>query len=155
MNTKRKLLRYVCSKIDGQKTRSEIVKSVNLLMAIQWGRQAWDEIIQDTIVKCFNKVGLVPDANIREGNDGDDPFEGEELLSLEELCKKLGEESTAAKEFVNADEELLSCTEPIDTDKPSWREWNEDIRNDILEDTISDTDEPSSKSSKNVNQEIC
>ena len=145
-------MRYVCSKIDGQKTASEIVKSVNLLMAIQWGKQAWDEISQDTIAKCFNKVGLVPDANTIEGNDDDDLFEVEDMLSLEELCKKLGEESTAAKEFVNADEELPSCTEPIDTDKPSWRE---DVRNDILEDTISDTDEPSSKSSRNVDQEIC
>ena len=145
-------MRYVCSKIDGQKTVSEIVTSVNLLMAIQWGKQAWDEISQDTIAKYFNKVGLVPDANTIEGNNGDDPFEGEDMLSLEELCKKLGEESTAAKEFVNADEELPSCTEPIDTDKPSWRE---DVRNDILKDTISDTDEPSSKSSRNVDQEIC
>ena len=38
----------------------------------------------------------------------------------------------------------------IDTDEPSWRE---DVRNDILEDTISDPDEPSSK--RNVDQEIC
>ena len=152
VKTKRKLLRYVCSKIDGQKTASDIVKSVNLLMAIQWGKQAWDEINQDTIAKCFNKVGLVPDANIVEGNDDYDPFEGEDMLSLEELCKKLGEESSAAKEFVNADEDLSSCTEPIDTDKPSWRE---DVRNDILEDTISDPDGPSSKSSRNVDQEIC
>lgn len=75
------------------------------------------------------------------------------MLSSEELCKKLGEESTAAKEFVNGDEELPSCTQPIDTDKTSWRE---DVRDDILEDTISDTDdEPSSKSSRNVDQEIC
>ena len=74
------------------------------------------------------------------------------MLSLEELWKKLGEESSAAREFVNADEELPSCTEPIVTDKPSWRK---DVRNDIPEDTISDTDEPSSKCSRNVDQEIC
>ena len=74
------------------------------------------------------------------------------MLSLEELSKKLGEESAASKQIVNADEELRSCPEPIDTDKPSWRE---DVRNDILEDTISDTDEPSSKSSRYVDQEIC
>ena len=30
---------YVCSKIDRQKTASEIVKSVNLLIAIQWGKK--------------------------------------------------------------------------------------------------------------------
>ena len=76
MKTKRKLLRYDCSKINGQKTASDIVKSINLLMAINWGKQAWDEIMtsQDIIAKCFNKVGLVPDANIIEGNNNDDPF---------------------------------------------------------------------------------
>ena len=92
------------------------------------------------------------DANIIDGNDDDDPFEGEDMLSLEEFCKKLSEESSAAKEFVDADEDLPSCSEPIDTDKPSWRE---DVRNDILEDTISDPEERSSKSSRNVDQEIC
>ena len=74
------------------------------------------------------------------------------MLSLEELYKKLSKESTAAKEFANADEGLPSCTEPIDTDKPSWRK---DVRNDILKDTISDTDKLSSTSSRNVDQEIC
>ena len=136
-----------------KKTVSEIVKSANLLMAIQCEKQGWDEISQGTITKCFNNARLVPDANSIEGNDDDDHlFEGEDKLSYEELCKKLGKESTAAKEFVNTNEELPSCTEPIDTDKPSWRE---DVRNDILEDTISTTDEPSSKSSRNVDQEIC
>ena len=38
----------------------------------------------------------------------------------------------------------------IDTDEPSLRE---DVKNDILEDTIGDPDEPSSK--RNVDQEIC
>ena len=41
---KRKGKLYVCSKIDRQKTASEIVKSVNLLIAIQWGKKAWDSI---------------------------------------------------------------------------------------------------------------
>ena len=40
VKTKRRLLRYVCSKIDGQKTASGIVKSVNLLMAIYTMGQA-------------------------------------------------------------------------------------------------------------------
>lgn len=94
-------------------------------MAIQWEKQAWDEISQYTIAKCLNKVVLVPDATSIEGDDvDDDPFEGEDILSLDELCIKLGEKSTAAKEFVNADEELPTCTEPIDTDKPSWREFD-------------------------------
>lgn len=53
---KKKLLQYVCSKVDGVKNASEIVKSVNVSMAIEWGKQAWSEVSQDTIVKCFKKT---------------------------------------------------------------------------------------------------
>lgn len=35
---KKKLLRYVCSKVDGKKNASKIVKSVNVSMAIEWGK---------------------------------------------------------------------------------------------------------------------
>ena len=44
LESEKKRKTYVCSKIDRQKTASEIVKSVNLLIAIQWGKQAWVSI---------------------------------------------------------------------------------------------------------------
>ena len=40
---KRRLLRYVCGQVDSIKNTTEIVKSINLLMAIEWGRQTWDK----------------------------------------------------------------------------------------------------------------
>ena len=73
---KKKLLRYVCSKVDGVKNASEIVKSINVSMAIEWGKQAWSEVLQDTIVKCFKKTRLYP----QEVEEDDDPFEGEDEL---------------------------------------------------------------------------
>ena len=54
------MLRYVCSQVDGEKNASEIVKSINVLMAIEWGRQAWNDVRQSTIMKCFQKTGLYP-----------------------------------------------------------------------------------------------
>ena len=56
---------------------SEIVKSVHLLMSIEWGKQAWDGVSSDTIIKCFKRTGLYSEAEVEE--DEDDPFEGEEL----------------------------------------------------------------------------
>lgn len=41
---RKKLLRYVCSKVDGVKNVSEIVKSLNVSMAIEWGKQAWSAV---------------------------------------------------------------------------------------------------------------
>ena len=70
----------MCSRVDEKKNASEIVKSVNVSMAIEWGKQAWDEVSSDLIVKCFKKTKLYPE----EIDDEDDPFEGEdELPSLQ------------------------------------------------------------------------
>ena len=51
---------------------------------------------------------------------------------------------------MNADDELPSCAELINRNKPSWRE---DVRNEIIEEVISDSDEPSNKEPK-VDDEI-
>ena len=80
MYYKRKLLRHVASEIDGKKTASEIVKSVNLLMAIRWMVSAWEEVPSEVISKCFKHVGMYPD---EEMEMDDDPFAGEELLEIE------------------------------------------------------------------------
>ena len=71
---KKKLLRYVCSKVDGVKNASKIVKSINVSMAIEWGKRAWSEVSQDTIVKCFEKTRLYP----QEVEEDDVPFEGKD-----------------------------------------------------------------------------
>ena len=47
------------------------MKSVNLLMSIEWGREAWDEASADAIEKFFKKTGLFPE----EVDIEDDPFE--------------------------------------------------------------------------------
>ena len=76
----------MCSRVDGKKNASEIVQSVNVSMAIERGKQAWDEGSSDLIVKCFEKVKLYPE----EIDDEDDPFEGEnELSSLQQLVHEI------------------------------------------------------------------
>ena len=45
---KKRLLRYICGKVTSSSSASEIVKSVNLLMVIEWGKQAWDEVSDTT-----------------------------------------------------------------------------------------------------------
>ena len=49
------------------------------------GKKAWDETSEATIKRCFVKVGLIPEE--MGGIDVDDePFDGEEMQNLEELC---------------------------------------------------------------------
>ena len=49
-------LRYVLSKIDECETASEVVKSVNILIAIRWVAMAWSCVREETITKCFRKA---------------------------------------------------------------------------------------------------
>ena len=87
MYYKRKLLRHVASEIYGKKTASQIVRSVNLLMAMGWMVSAWEEVTSEVISNCFKHlVGMYPD---QETEMGDDPLAGEELLAIEELLSRI------------------------------------------------------------------
>ncbi|XP_068738866.1 tigger transposable element-derived protein 1-like [Montipora capricornis] len=48
---KRKLLRHIVSQFDGEHSASQIEKSENLLMAVRWMVNTWDEVKGDVISK--------------------------------------------------------------------------------------------------------
>lgn len=122
---KKRLLRYVCSKVDQGKSASDIVKSVDISMAIQWGRQAWDEVSPETIKQCFRKTRLYPEESVED----DDPFEGEdELPQLQELIKKIS--SCDAGAYISAEEQLEICLGNVDSSDPNWRKA---IRDQLLD----------------------
>ena len=135
---KKRLLRYIYGKVTSSSSASEIVKSVNLLMAIEWGKQAWDEVSDTTITKCFKKTGLYPDS---EDTD-EDPFEGEELHDLSLLLDRLDAPCTT-QEYI-AEEDEVDVRQPlVDSTDPNWRQAVRDhILNDDgvidIEDTVED-----------------
>lgn len=71
------LLKYVLSKIDECDTATDVVKSVNILMAIRWVAKAWTLVAKETICKCFRKAGiLTSDMDVVSTGleDDNDPF---------------------------------------------------------------------------------
>lgn len=114
---RKRMLRYVCSKVDGVKNAGEIVKSINVLMAIEWGRQAWNEVASNTIKKCFQRTGLYPQDEIIE----DDPFEGEELLDLRALMNRINA-PCSAEDYIVSEDEVAVCSGLVDPSEPNWRE---------------------------------
>lgn len=114
---KKRLLRYICEKATSSSSASEIVKSVNLLMAIEWGKQAWDEVSDTTITKCFKKTGLYPDSE----DVDDDPFEGEDLQELSALLNRLDASSTT-EEYIAEEDDLEVCQPLIDSADSNWRQ---------------------------------
>ena len=52
-------LRYVLSKIDECEKASDVVKSINILIALRWAAKAWSLVKPETITKCFRKAGIL------------------------------------------------------------------------------------------------
>ena len=127
----RNLLRYIASEIDGQKSASEIIKSVHLLMAIRWMLSAWEEEQPEVITRCFKHVGMYPDE--AEAIDIDDPFADEEELEMETI-------STSGQDLdmSSFDDDVDAYEPPIDTSSPNWRE---NLRSEIVEEIAEESDD--------------
>ena len=66
-------LNHVLSQIDGSSlSASEIVKSVNVLSAIRWIKEAWDRVKPEIIRRCFKTCGINLDGT--EDQPPGDPF---------------------------------------------------------------------------------
>lgn len=114
---RKQMLGYVCSQADGEKNASKIFKSINVLRAIEWGRQTWNNVRQSTITKCFQKTGLFP---CDEPNE-DNPFEGEELANLTTMMYQVHAERSV-EEYVCRDYDTAICAGLINPFIPNWRE---------------------------------
>ncbi|CAB3997109.1 Hypothetical predicted protein [Paramuricea clavata] len=99
-------------------------------MSIEWGRQAWDELSNSTIKKCFQSTGMYPQDPVVE----DDPFEGEELHDLQNLIDRFDTQLTA-NEFIAAEDDIEVCSGLVDSTNPNWRN---DLREELLHDDIED-----------------
>lgn len=54
----RKMMRHVAAKLDEASKASDAVRSINVLDAVQWVRNAWDKLQPSTISKCFANCGF-------------------------------------------------------------------------------------------------
>ena len=121
LHYRRYFLRYVVSKIDECDTATDVVKSVNVLVAIRWVALAWSQVTADTIVKCFRKAGILDtglDVICRIINDDEDPFlAADERMELENLIEKTGDGGCTLDEFLTGDSDLPVC---VEMDDENW-----------------------------------
>ena len=81
------------------------------------GKEDWDEVLSDTIQRCFKKTGLFPE----EVDIEDDPFEGDDLQDLQQLLARV-DESCSGEKYISAEDDLEVCGGFIDSSDPNWRE---------------------------------
>ena len=56
---RRRLVKYVLAGINEYSSATQIIKDVNILMAIWWAQEAWYEVTGMTIKNCFDKCGII------------------------------------------------------------------------------------------------
>lgn len=110
-------MRYICGKATSSSCASEIVKSVNFPIAIEWGKQAWDKVAGTTITKWFKKTGLHPDSEVVD----DDPFEGEDNQELGALLTRLNSLYTA-DQYIAEEDDGEVCQPLKDSSELNWRQ---------------------------------
>ena len=123
------LLRYIVARIETCSSASELLKSVDVLQAIRWVAEAWKNVSETTIKKCFRKAGILSDdfsiakpkisveadlfGDIDEqllDDSNDDEVEITELISQ---VNGLGDSCTIA-EMLTAETEVPICAEFAD-----------------------------------------
>ena len=116
-------LRYVLSKIDECDTASDVVKSINILIAIRWVAKAWSCVKEETISKCFRKAGILDSRTLDVVTcpltaSDEDPF-----LEVDAACQDvqtlieqtMQTEGCTVEEYLEGDNDLPTCTD-LDTD---------------------------------------
>ena len=77
---------------------TQIVKGVDVLVAIRWLQEAWKEVTNLIIKSCFKKCGMKGDNELMEVEEDDD-------LEFEALVKEFTADISAA-EYANFDKNV-------------------------------------------------
>ncbi|XP_057310677.1 tigger transposable element-derived protein 1-like [Hydractinia symbiolongicarpus] len=91
---RKRLVKYVLARIQENTSATEIVKAINVFVAIRWIQDAWKEVSSLTIKNCFQKCGITTLDKMRRCTVFDE--ESQKLLTavtkkIEDLqikCKK-------------------------------------------------------------------
>ena len=132
---KKKLLKYVVSRIDECKNDLEIIEDVNIAKAIHWLQVAWRDASTETITNCFQKCGFGQEFvnSITNDSEIDEKFES--------LLTQLREDAEiTVGDFVTFDDNLTTSTGQINADLIDWRQQaREEAIKEVLPDTSSAT----------------
>ena len=110
---RKRLVKYVPARINEYSSAPQIIKDVNILMAIRWAQEAWKEVTGTTIKNCFEKCGIIKNDDLMEIEEEDLEFEA----LVQELCPDV-----SATEYVNFDVDIPASEPLINEHKIDWRQ---------------------------------
>ena len=110
---RKRLVKYALARINEYSSATQIIKDVNILMAIRWAQEAWKEVTGTTIKNCFEKCGIIKNDDLMEIEEEDLEFEA----LVQELCPDV-----SATEYVNFDVDIPASEPLINEHKIDWRQ---------------------------------
>ncbi len=95
-------------------TATNVVKSVNIMVALRWITLAWNKVRSETIIKCFMKAGVLDDTleviTLDQADCSGDPFATiDQDAELQKLIEQTGgsNHGCTPQQFVSGDDDLL------------------------------------------------
>lgn len=133
---------------------SSICKSVNVLTAIRWIKQAWESVSSDTVKNCFRKCGISPETAAERARNQEDPFsdidvETQDMSSLNQLVQQLNPDVTA-EEYISAEEGMTTC---FTFDGASETNWKEKLRTIVVSECESAAKRPAFEEEESSDEE--
>ena len=121
---RKRLVKYVLARINEYSSATQIIKDVNILMAIRWAQEAWKEVTGTTIKNCFEKCGIIKNDDLMEIEEEDLEFEA----LVQELCPDV-----SATKYINFDAGIPASEPLINEHKIHWQQKSrEDCINAVL-----------------------
>ena len=133
---RKSLVKHTLAKINDSSVvvnASSICKSVDILLAIRWVKQAWESVTSETVKNCFRRCGISLDRGATVENE--DPFadldsETEDMSHLDELVQQL-HCGVTADEYITVEEDLTTC---FTFDGASEGNWRQNLRTAVVSD---------------------
>ena len=124
-------LTHVVSKIDDCNSATEVSNSVDLLQATRWIAQAWENVSESTIKKCFIKAGFLSEneslVSFPEEHQEFDPFKELEDSELVQVNSLLRDASCASGTHVPSAGEALKPDSTLQTCAEMTADWEEEF----------------------------
>ena len=109
------------AKIDSVSCVSEVISSINFLVAIRWVAKAWGDVKPTTMVKCFKNAGILAGLDVHMLS-AEDPFQDidRDLAIGSLIATAMGSsDQCSAVDYIKGDNDLAVC---VDLDDDKWEE---------------------------------
>ena len=109
-----RVIRRLCRALD----KTKMLPKISVLQAMKILVSSWEAVSTQTIVNCFRKAGITPEAQNAAITDADDPFSDlkERLQQLHDINPDMVPEGVTPESLIDVDSEVITTATMITDD---------------------------------------